>query len=198
MKKTLSLILVLVMCLSLCACSNESSQEELTAREQLSEKEEALFTAIISFVPEYFYAPADVKLLEVGDYEENSSGETENANWADFVVVRLQGQNRLGGTLNNHYLVCINDTKCWNKVKAEPFEFTTILSDNPRKRYEATGSKDEWKKMIDMLLLSMRYGGVVGDYAELLDYSITTDASDIFNIGKINRALTEYWEDMGI
>ncbi len=52
--------------------------------------------------------------------------------------------------------------------------------------------------MIDMLLLSMRYGGVVGDYAELLDYSITTDASDIFNIGKINRALTEYWEDMGI
>lgn len=204
MKRTLALLLAFVMCFSLCACGNDNSQEniteneELTAREKLTEKEEALFSALISFVAEDFNAPSEVRLLEVGDYEENSTGDSENSDWADFVVVRLQGQNKLGGTLNNHYLVCVNDTKCWNKADNKPMEFTTAWSDNWREKYEATGSKEHWEEMIGCLLVSMRSGGVIGDYAELLDYSITTDASDIFDVGKINKALAEYWEDMGL
>ena len=200
MKKIFSLILALVLCLSLCACGSDQSQTSdanLTAREQLSAKEEALFSAIISFVSNDFNAPAEVRLLEVGDYEENSAGNGENPDWADFVVVRLQGENKLGGTLNNHYLVCVNDTKCWNKADNKPMEFTTAWSDNWREKYEVTGSKEHWEEMIGCLLVSMRSGGVIGDYAELLDYSISADASDIFDVGKINKALAEYWEDMG-
>lgn len=203
MKRLFALLLAFVMCFSLCACGEDNSQgeveetEELTAREKLTDKEEALFSAIISFVSEDFNAPSEVKLLEVGDYEENSTGNSENSDWSDFVVVRLQGQNKLGGALNNHYLVCVNDTKCWNKASNKPMEFSTAQSDFARERYEVTGSKEAWESMINQLLISMRYGGVIGDYAELLDYSITADASNIFDIGKVNRALTEYWEDMG-
>ena len=200
MKKTISLLLALLLCLSLCACGSDQSQTSdanLTAREQLSAKEEALFSAIISFVSNDFNAPAEVRLLEVGDYEENSAGNGENPDWADFVVVRLQGEHKLGGTLNNHYLVCVNDTKCWNKADNKPMEFTTAWSDNWREKYETTGSKEHWEEMIGCLLVSMRSGGVIGDYAELLDYSISADASDIFDVGKINKALAEYWEDMG-
>ena len=71
---TISLILVVFLSVSiLSACGNEELVEvEKTPIELLTEKELLLFEALKKMSAE-FYEPAEVKLLEVGDYEKFST-----------------------------------------------------------------------------------------------------------------------------
>lgn len=187
MKKAITIILILTMILSLAACgsraSNASStkaqaenatiptEKPVSARDSLNETEKQLFDALIEMAKN-FYEPSAVKVLEVGDYENNTKWEgTEyKTTGSDTVVVRLQGENRVGGTLNHYYRVCIKEGA------------------NLMERY-STLPLDEFM---------LKYGGKFGEYVELEDsYKIKNDASGEFDIGKINRALKEYWEEMG-
>ena len=192
MKKTLSLIVALILCLSLCACGGENNAPEtttttqpititLSAREQLTDLEEKLFNNLIAITKESFYEPAAVRVLEVCDYKERSKYETPEFDdllyGPDTIVVRLQGENRVDGTLNHYYLICLKAAE--NKDE----NIQELI-----KSYNFLGHID-WR---------MRYSATEGEYIELSDsYSPEKDASGRFNIGQINKALKEYWEEMG-
>lgn len=190
MKKAVSLILALVMCLSLCACGenssanndsssvSENSTAPLSARDQLTDLESRLFDALVKMVTDDFYEPSAVRVLEIGDFEERTKwDETSLIFGPDTVVVRLQGENRVGGTLNHYYRVCVTAAENMTEVAQQSIKTYSLLGDRNR--------------VLD-------YKGEVGDYAELSDYySFEESATDIFNIARINKALNEYWEEMG-
>ena len=198
MKKALSLILALVLCLSLCACgggnstgnntepntepntelSTEQSTTPLSARDQLTELESRLFDALVKMVTDDFYEPSAVRVLEIGDFEERTKwDETSLLFGPDTVVVRLQGENRVGGTLNHYYRVCVTAAENMAETAHQSIKTYSLLGDR--------------NSVLD-------YKGEVGDYAELSDYySFEESATDIFNIAHINKALNEYWEEMG-
>lgn len=190
MKKAVSLILALVMCLSLCACGENSSANNdyssvpenstapLSARDQLTDLESRLFDALVKMVTDDFYEPSAVRVLEIGDFEERTKwDETSLIFGPDTVVVRLQGENRVGGTLNHYYRVCVTAAENMTEVAQQSIKTYSLLGDRNR--------------VLD-------YKGEVGDYAELSDYySFEESTTDIFNIARINKALNEYWEEMG-
>ena len=190
MKKALSLILALVLCLSLCACNDnavvnndtnpvsEPNTAPLSARDQLTELESRLLDALVKMATDDFYEPSAVRVLEIGDFDERTKwDETSLLFGPDTVVVRLQGENRVGGTINHYYRVCI--TAAENMHETAQSSITL---------YSRLGDRDE----------VLNYKGEVGDYANLGDsHSFDESATDIFNIGRINRALKEYWEELG-
>lgn len=190
MKKTISLLLALVLCLSLCACGenssanndsssvSENSTAPLSARDQLTDLESRLFDALVKMVTDDFYEPSAVRVLEIGDFEERTKwDETSLIFGPDTVVVRLQGENRVGGTLNHYYRVCVTAAENMTEVAQQSIKTYSLLGDRNR--------------VLD-------YKGEVGDYAELSDYySFEESTTDIFNIARINKALNEYWEEMG-
>ena len=190
MKKAVSLILALVMCLSLCACGENSSANNdsssvpenstapLSARDQLTDLESRLFDALVKMVTDDFYEPSAVRVLEIGDFEERTKwDETSLIFGPDTFVVRLQGENRVGGTLNHYYRVCVTAAENMTEVAQQSIKTYSLLGDR--------------NSVLD-------YKGEVGDYAELSDYySFEESTTDIFNIARINKALNEYWEEMG-
>ncbi len=187
MKKTLALLLALVMCLSLVACGGKADSEAnaeqnatpQSAIEQLTENERNLFDALVKMATDDFYNPPSVRVLEIGDLNEKVKwGEEYPGLYGpDTVVVRLQADNRAGGTLNHYYRVCI--------VAAEN------MDENAQTLVKSYSILGDWERVLD-------FKGEVGDYVELKDnYSFEKSATDMFNIGNINKALAEYWEDMG-
>lgn len=191
MKKVFLLILTIIMCIPFCACSedaapvteatSEATSEALTAREQLSDLEEQLFDHIISITTDTFYEPSAIRLLEIGDYMQRSTHDSTDVLYGpDTVVVRLQGENRVGGTLNHYYMICLTTAK--NTTEDE------IYVDQAR--YASILDGEDWRLF--------RYEGTAGDYDQLYDsYEIKTTCKDIFDIGNINKAIAEYWEDLG-
>lgn len=177
MKKLIALLVTLVLCLSICACGTQSP----SAIEQLTEKEHGLFEALIKLTTEDFYEPSAVRVLELGDFREKTSYDLG----PDTVVVRLQGENRVGGTLNHYYLVC-----------------TAAGEDPDQDSIELTERILEYEKAVGMeylesakMLLSMK--GEVGDYVELSDDYSFEKLTNVFDIGRVNNALAEYWEEKG-
>ena len=186
MKKTISLLLALVLCLSLCACGGGNNTVETTvptepptAREQLTELEEKLFNNLIAITKDSFYEPSAVRVLEVCDYYEGTTrtdpDEYDYSYGPDRVVVRLQGENRVGGTVNHYYLICLTGAE-----NTSEYAKTMIAAFARNKE------------------MRMHFKAEEGEYAEIGDYyEVKRDSSDIFDIGRINRALKEYWEEMG-
>ena len=161
------------MCLSLCACSN--SKAPATAIDQLTPLEKSLFDALIIMISSDFYEPSSARVLEIGDYEARTNEDpTTSLYGTDTVVVRLQAKNRMGGTLNHYFNICI--TAAENKTEYAQNLITYTQSATTILKYKAD----------------------VGDYVDYEYYNIEKDASDIFNISRINEALREYWENIGL
>lgn len=187
MKKVISLILVFVLCLPLCACGGgsdvpETTTKPLTAREQLTDFEAKLFNILIDMTKESFYEPSAVRVIEVCDYEERTKYENDPDSYdllfgPDTIVVRLQGENKAGGTINHFYLICLKSAE--NKSE---------FAQNQIKMSGFSGNKKG----------RMQYKATEGEYAELSDYySPKKDASNLISVARINKALKEYWEEMG-
>ncbi|MBR2387439.1 MAG: hypothetical protein IKB02_10320 [Clostridia bacterium] len=223
---TISLILVVFLSVSiLSACGNEELVEvEKTPIELLTEKELLLFEALKKISAD-FYEPAGVKLMEVGDYEkfdETSLAKRFSLNISrleeimgvgtfNCIIVKLQGENRVGGTLNHYYLVRLDSFDSyiidnlqeyledhaeslakhyWDRCKSE--------EEYPKKTFD---SRQEYKDFIK------KYDGnkycspedaknYIGNTVELGDHvTIETNNEDIFNISKINKALKYYWDE---
>lgn len=184
MKRWVSGILIVVIILSFSACGKVEAEKIPTAKEQLSELETELFEAIIKMTTDSFYEPAAARVLNVGDYQSWAQHDADSYFYGcpDLVVVQMQGKNRLGGTLSIFCLLCIKDGECVSQSAKEDLD-----------RYESLYEFDhDYKEIL------MTYKAVVGDNYELDDdYEIKKDASDLFDIGKINKALKEYWEEKG-
>lgn len=182
-KRCLVALLACIMVLSnICAFAEES------AIAKLSDIEKQIYDALLVMLND-FYNPASVRVMELTDYEDRSeyrekyAGKISDDIWAtlarpDTVVIRLSGENRLGGTLNNYYMLCLSTwtTPCHESNK-------TYI-----KAAQLMGKS------------TLPYVGNIGDYDEL-------DTSEIHlytkwplpdsAVGNINRALKEHWDILG-
>ncbi len=196
MKNAILYILALACMLSilLCVCNSDGGETDTTAapvtttpptaREQLTSHESDVFEALIKMITADFFEPSAVRILELGEYNTSKSVIGDDGVEYDYdvphtVVVRLQGENRVGGTLNHYYRVCV--------VAGEG---TTDEVKRRIREYEKYGS---WSEAI------LEYKADVGDYVNLGDtYELQeSDKGVEYDIGRINKALAEYWEDMG-
>lgn len=192
MKKVLSLFLALVLCMSFSACNSNTpnastavSTEPATAREQLTVLEEKLFTYLITILTDDFYDPAAARVLEICDYRERTKYENtefhDSLFGPDTVVIRIQGENKLTRSGDASLLVCLKSAE--------------NTSDSARSFINAMslGSilGNDNKSSI------MKYKATEGEYAVIYSYDSDADASGTFDIGRINKALKEYWEELG-
>lgn len=187
MKNLIIILLVAVLCLSVCSCngSNENEPAVTTtttvvdppaAIDLLNDEELLLFDFLIELTSNDFFEPSAVRVLEVGDYEERShfkgTSYEDVLYGPDTIVVRLQGENLAGGTANNHYVIALNTA-----------ENTTSYGKNQTK--------------FDYPLTVIYYKAEAGQYVQLGEsYSIEEPAEN-YNVGNINRAIAEYWSEMG-
>ena len=105
MKKTISLILALVMCLSLCACygGSNSSSSKSDSDSYGHDKFDA-FVAAKSVVKDNLKSPSTAKFCSTNDAAITRSGNTWTiSGWVD-------AQNSFGATLRNNFTVKITFT----------------------------------------------------------------------------------------
>ncbi len=225
---TISLILVVFLSVSiLSSCGNEEIVEiEKTPIELLTEKELLLFEALKEMSAD-FYEPAGFKLMEVGDYEQFDKYDTSERLSYDrttletamgigtfnCIIVRIQGENRVGGTLNHYYLVRLDTLEDYivkdidAKIEEEAEEMCVWGWDKENdkssftlERYKNRQEyKERWIKFYQNHLefcSKEQANEFLGNNMELRDSTtIKTSREDIFNISKINKALKYYWDD---
>jgi hypothetical protein len=190
MKRTIAVLLTLLLVLSLTACGGGNQTAPATpeptpqsAKDVLNENERLLFDAIIKFTSSEFHNPSSARVLEIGDYQDNTKYDKKSENYGTaIVVVRLQGDNQAGGTINCNYVVCIRAAEPENKASQARYELAiSPLFPSDDKKIEKLRIKAEFAEF------------------ELLsdDYKIDKDASGIFSVSSINKAIKEYWDDMG-
>ncbi len=197
MKKLLILLFLLTSLLSTsCAKDTTSTFEianpqstttvETTAIEALTEEEQLLFDALIKMTTADFYEPSKIRVLEIGDYSDNSKYAKDDILYGpSTVVVRLQGENRVGGTLNHYYKVCIIGAEVSETMK----DYVENLKEYAQLQKILNGK--------DMSFDLLNYEGDPGDYEQQDDDFKLSSTSSAFDVGDINRALKEYWKDMG-
>ncbi|MBE6559886.1 MAG: hypothetical protein E7662_02070 [Ruminococcaceae bacterium] len=196
MKKTFTFLL-LALCLLCSSCENTETTtsedteaittvRETTAIEALNEEEQLLFDALIKMTTADFYEPSKIRVLEIGDYSDNSKYAKDDILYGpSTVVVRLQGENRVGGTLNHYYKVCIIGAEVSETMK----DYVENLKEYAQLQKILNGK--------DMSFDLLNYEGDPGDYEQQDDDFKLSSTSSAFDVGDINRALKEYWKDMG-
>lgn len=121
MKKFIALLMVVILGLSLCACGKPK-----TAKEMLTEQELALYNYVLNITSEEFFAPSAAKILAIGDYDDSGAKYETDPNYKSLwssttIVVKIQGENKVGGTINNCYLIALNEVhnKEWSVFDRE-------------------------------------------------------------------------------
>lgn len=149
-----------------------TSEEPKKAIDSLLEKEKTLMDIIIKMASAKFSSPSSIKVVAV-------KKPSELPIFNDIVIVQLQGENKYGATVSEYYAFIV-------KVKS-----SDLMTDSERKEKKSMYNK------LGQYIKAMGYYGEVGDYLKLSDDSqIGGDASG-YDVGNINRAISEYWEEKG-
>ncbi len=206
MKKVAALLLVLSMAFALCACGSEADssvvpEPEKTSIEQLSEKERLLYDAVLDIVSDRFKEPSATRILEIGDCIDNSQ-KTGDDFGTETVVVRFQGTDSENGTVNGYYLICTvaadnsenNSMYEIHKLRYESAQLDVLLA----KAKGTSVSQKTVDTMTKEASIMMQYKA---EYKEFLclgsDYTFTNSPASGYDIGKINSALKEHWDELG-
>lgn len=213
MKKVTAVFLAIIIMLCFASCAAGKSK---TPVDDLSEDELLLFDAL-KIITQDFYEPGAVRLLEVWEYNVFyqsfygiwNPAPLENGEFHS-VVVRLQGENRVGGTLNHYYIVRLDTLPDYivdNVEQAIQNAAETACEKNwdngLNTEYPHTSfrTRAEYKEFltnvhyVDEFCTSEEAENQFGKCLELDDdYTISDDAEDIYNIAKINKALKYYWD----
>lgn len=154
-----------------------TTEKEISAQDSLTGEEKLLFNALVRMIKD-FYEPSAVRVLDIGDYTNYEEKDLSSLSQADAdylrknavtIVVRLQGENKIGGTLSHYYMICLEE-----------------------------GKDTEWSRSGTFMRADLERTGKYGEYIELEDsYTIEENATN-YNIGRINKALTEHWEELGL
>ena len=185
MKRIISVLLIMIVLVSISACGTskeEPVEEELSAIEQLSEKENLIFEALKKVTVDSFYEPSAVKVLEVGDWKD--------AFGPSSVIARLQGENKVGGTVNHYYKICVIAGEDTTSIGQ------TIIS-GKEALISVNASYGNEQKCIEDTITLMDYKANVGEFVEIGDDYTITKTDETISAGNINKALAEYWEEMG-
>ena len=153
MKKIAIIFLGLFIIFLLGACGNASGENtteeiELSEYDKLTDLEKGIFDAFIMNVND-FYNPSEVRFLGFDSYFDSTKS----------IRIKIQGTNKLGGTLTKWYQLQVYDN--------------TLSSGGQIYYYDK------------------------GDMTETGDWWIIDTDSEV-NVGRLNKALTEYWEDLGL
>ena len=217
----IEIVLMFIFVFSSCGGKEiDDFEKEQTPIELLTEKEKMLFEAVIKMSKDFF-EPSGVKILEVGEYHEANHyvyAKTSNEDKLgdglfNLVTVRIQGENRIGGTLSHYYLIRLDtlketivDNPQQKQQKIEERAESDCISrwDNRGEdEYPKTdfGSRQQYK----IFLINSYYAGWYctqeeadqnfGRYIELDDKEIEESNEDIFDVSKINKALKYYWDE---
>ncbi len=176
MKKAIILLLAVLFAFGIAGC--KSTQE-------LNEYETELYNAIILDANAYFYTPSAVRLLEVRNYSDSGY----SLGYPKIAVVKLQGENRLGGTTNAYVLICVAASGELDAEKQEEYDSLMEL-------YKEGGGAKYYAQ-------AMQYQAKFGEMCVLDDAAMTKlnwgteKAKSLFDVGNINRALDEYWKSQG-
>ena len=239
LKKILVLLLTFVLVFSFPACEKKTPIDELTEKELVLF--EALKIMTKDFfepsgvkllevgdynisVTDYFdreYDWYDVQDLHSDEMYKDMNDPYyhinlhKNLGYGEFehITVRIQGENRVGGTLNHYYIVRLNtmsesitdtpeqiaeDTFNSHYNKKEDWDNISRL-EFPRSNYDTW---EEYKESTISIYYRTPYCTNeyavehFGCYYELDDYSsIESTAEDTFNIARINKALKYYWDE---
>ncbi|MBQ8746388.1 MAG: hypothetical protein IJZ08_00790 [Clostridia bacterium] len=189
MKKLLILTLTLT-CLLFCSCGGnepsepapETNPPETTAVEALNTREKQLFDALIKIITSDFYAPTEVRVLEIGD-ETYRAHRTDAGKGTDTITVRLQGENRAGGKTDEFLCICI--------VGGTPHESRKAQVEKDRERYGL------YMVIKDEADAGEYYSYSSIDYYKFFEPEIITHSTEC-SVANINRALAAYWADMGL
>ena len=196
MKKRLFMVLLCVsVAITACGTSTENNggnvgeiekQPEISttqaetpkrAVELLNEKEKELFEAIL-IMSDDFVSPSDLRILKIGDYKKRADKNKGN----DVVVLKVQGKNDAGGTQTEYYVLVI---------KPGSAEEDPLIKDG-------SYTRKEWAQMLwgqkSYVNAYIYREGKAGDYYALENYEIEEEATEL-DVGRINNALTEYWEE---
>lgn len=214
-KKFLIAALILTMIVSVSGCGSsgnpgqastqtsttEQSEEATTQKSEneLTEREQRLLDALITMTKEDFYEPSKVRILEIPVYDGDgvfkhdpdpsrdyyASGSDEKTTANEYAVVRLQGENKVGGTLNHYYAICISERKLLTETSYSKDYQTEDYCNYSLKKGEYINLGDDYKTIETP----------IGRDEEINWYS--DDGSKYFDIGKINKAFAAYWKDMG-
>lgn len=213
MKKITAVLLAIITILCFASCAAEKPK---TPVDDLSEDELLLFDAL-KIITQDFYEPGAVRLLEVGEhktFEKYSYGIWGSSPFGNgefhSVVVRLQGENRVGGTLNHYYIVRLDTLPGYIVDNVEQAIQNAVETDCVEKwdnrsntEYPHTSylTRAEYKEFLTDHYYAEKFctpeeaENQFGKCFELDDdYAISDDAEDIYNIAKINKALKYYWD----
>lgn len=97
MKKVLSLILAIVLCLSLCACgdSNKDTTETTQAAAETKKKNEPTVASVTEGIKNNFKDPDSVQITE-GSWARVKDGDTESDN-EFYIICTVRAKNSFGG-----------------------------------------------------------------------------------------------------
>lgn len=198
MKKVLALLIAFVMLFGLAACGQ--GKPEPTAEEQLNENEKQLFDALIKITTDDFVEPSYVRVIELGDYEQRTKeNETSSKYGPDTIFVHLQQKNDLGQPDSGYYIICLaggENTSNDGQSRIESLERRMEINSLSG----ALGRDSNWKEEnMHVKGELLEYKGEFAEYGTVFStYEVKNDASDIFDVGKINRAIAEHWEALGL
>ena len=206
-----ALLLTMIVPVSGCGSSGKSTIEQSVeattqkSENELTEREQRLLNALINMTKEDFYEPSKVRILEIPvydgdgvfkhdpdpsrDYYASSNNENSFRNENEYAVVRLQGENKVGGTLNHYYVICMSENNQSHELSMDA-SFC--------KNYETQTYCRYYLKNGEYINLGDDYKTIetpIGRDEEINWYS--DDGSKYFDIGKINKAFAAYWKDMG-
>lgn len=182
MKKLISCFLVILMVMISCA----SFADEV----QLNSMEKMLYSALLTASKKYFYSPSSVRVIEVGGLNHRSLWERDEGceEWLPWLVsVKLQGDNRLGGSTNDYYIICIKSgAPKTSEGKSKVNEYKDIVN------------KHYLMPSLDISLFErslMELEAQVGDCMIISSSPYFLSAN--INERNVNLALKAYWDDMG-
>ena len=216
MKKIKSFIIIallLAMIVPVSGCGDSSDSEQATeqasiqkSEDELTGREQRLLDRLKSITKEYFFEPSKVRILEIPVYDcgdiytlqhdpncDSYGNESNKKTYEnEYVVVRLQGENKVGGTLNHYYVICLSELNTIdeiNKIRVEA-SYSKELETREYCSYKLKAGEcielgDTYKTTETVIGdMEIRWGG--------------DDGSKYFDISKINKAFAAYWKDMGV
>ena len=102
MKRIIAILIALLTVIGLSSCSGNSADK--SPESGRSKEEKRLYEAIRKMSNDFF-EPSEIRLLEIGDYKLYYSGDLSGMGDGCYygITVRLQGENKVGGTLSQYY-----------------------------------------------------------------------------------------------
>lgn len=200
MKKLICLVLSLVCIVSMVACGKSDESAPTAADENaLNAEEQLLINGLINtFKPKEKFDMATLRVTEIGDYSDDTDSSVEERKGGISVIIKVEGKSKSDSTetLTAYYYFVIKGA--YNKAHIEKYwsEHQTTFNNFTKGEYKPHNSPTTLYGGIYGTSLA-HYWSTSGDFVTSNSRSITSTYNGI-RIGKVNQALKEHYESLGL